>query len=138
VKALSLPAAFLALAVMTTGCGGPDRSALATQTVKAYWTDIAHMQLRQAYNMLTPGDQVARPFSSYTQDMMGFLSGVGGLQVRTGKPIVNSDVALVPVKLFSPKAPKPLPACQHLAWVNNHWLISDQNGGLSPPNTCRA
>lgn len=124
------------LAVLLSACG-QDRSTLARNTVQEYWTDIQHAKFNQAYNLLTPGNQAARPRQGYVQDMFGFLEGTGGLTVTVGAPVVNDDLAAVPVKLHSPKSPKPFPACQHLVWNNGKWLIADQNGGLTQQKDCR-
>jgi hypothetical protein len=117
-------------ALAVTACGSPDRAALARQTVQTYWSDIGHAKMQQAYNLLTPGNQAARPFDSYSQDMFGFLTSVASVYASVGSPAVKGDFATVPVTLHSPKF-APLHAYQHLFWQNNQWYISDQNGGLT-------
>lgn len=87
--------------------------------------------------MLTPGNQAARPKSNYAQDMFGFLESTGGLTVTVGSPVINGDLAAVPLKLHSPKQQAAFPACQHLVWNNGKWLIADQNGGLTQQKDCR-
>ena len=70
------------LLVGVSACGtGQDRAALAKQAVQTYWSDINHMKLSQAYNMLTPGTQATRPKSNYMQDMAQYLAATGGITV---------------------------------------------------------
>jgi hypothetical protein len=133
---LRFASAGLALVVLLAGCG-QNRSALASSTVSEYWADVQHAKFSKAWNLLTPGNQAARPKSTYVQDMFGFLENTGGLTVTVGQPVVSGDLAAVPVKLHSPKTPKPFPACQHLVWSNGKWLIADQNGGLTQQKDCR-
>jgi hypothetical protein len=110
---------------------GQDRSALAKQTVATYWSDIGQGKLRQAYAMMTSGNQAARPFKAYEQDMYGFITHVASLKATVGKPTINGDQAVLAVSLRSPLSSQPLHAYQHLYWENGKWRISDTNGGLS-------
>lgn len=126
-----------ALALVLSACGGPNRSTLAANTTQEYWTDIQHAKFGQAYALLTPGNQAARPKTNYVQDMFGFLENTGGLTVKVGTPVVNGDLAAVPLKLHSPKQAQDFAACQHLVWSSGKWLIADQNGGLTAQKDCR-
>jgi hypothetical protein len=125
-----------ALAFVLSACG-QNRSTLAASTVQEYWTDIQHAKFSQAYNLLTPGNQAARPKTDYAQDMFNFLENTGGLTVTVGSARVSGDLAAVPLKLHSPKQQAAFAACQHLVWNNGKWLIADQNGGLTVQKDCR-
>ncbi len=125
--------ALLALA----GCG-QDRSALARQTVKTYWNDIRHGKIKQAYHMLTTGEQQVNNLTDYGQSMFDFLKGTEGVTAVVGSPRIDGDCAKVPVTLKSPKAPNPkddLHAYQDLYWENGSWRISNENGGLTHATT---
>lgn len=135
-KRVHLATAGLALAVILSACG-QDRSSLASNTVSEYWGYIQHAKFSKAYDLLTPGNQAARPKSNYAQDMFGFLESTGGLKVTVGKPVLSGDLAAVPVKLHSPKTSQAFAACQHLVWNSGKWLIADQNGGLTQQKDCR-
>lgn len=125
----------LALGAIKVFALGPfsqqDRQALARQTIQAYWSDVQHGKVTQAYALLTSGNQASRPLSNYTQDMYGFLEGTGGVQIAVGKAEVNRNFAVVPVTLHSPKSTQNLHAYQHLFWEDGKWRITDPNGGLS-------
>jgi hypothetical protein len=119
------------LLVLVAGCGGPDRTSLAKQTVKDYWTDVNSAKMESAYALLTPGIQQTRPKSQFKQDMFAFLATVGAINPSVSKPTVNGDRAVVPVNLTFVKQQKTLQAYQHLFWYNGNWRISDENGGVS-------
>ena len=124
-------AAALSLTLLA-GCGdSPDRQALARQTVQKYWYNIGHGKLSAAYYMMTSGNRAERPLSDYRQDMFLFLTKMGNVVARTGKPSVDEEKASVPVTLTSPKTTEKLKAYQHLFWEDGHWRISDPLGGLS-------
>jgi hypothetical protein len=127
----------LAAAVLLAGCGGPDRTALAHQTVQTYWRDVGRMKLHNAYMMLTPGNRSALKETDYAQSIIGLLKQTQGLTATLGAAHVNGDSATVPVTLHSPLTRVPQPGCQHLFWTNNRWLISDDSGGLSPASECK-
>jgi hypothetical protein len=135
-KRLHVAIAGLALAVVLSACG-QDRSALAANTVSEYWGYVQHAKFSKAYNLLTPGNQAARPKTNYAQDMFSFLESTGGLTVTVGKPTLSGDLAAVPLKLHSPKTKQAFAACQHLVWNSGKWLIADQNGGLTQQKDCR-
>ena len=128
-----------ALATFTlAGCGrlelpgsGPDRSALASQTVQTYWNDIGQGKVNQAYDLMTSGNKKSQPREDYDSNMLSFLSQIAGVHVKTGKPSIDGDMATVPIRLYSPKSPVPLKAYQHLFWESGGWRISDAKGGLS-------
>ena len=128
---LALLALIPVVSILASGCGGPDRSALAKQRVVAYWTAIDHGKFASAYNMLSSGDRQSRDFGSYVSDMRGFLAQVAGLSVKTGKTTVSDDTAVVAVTLHSPLTSVPKHAYQHLYWNGNEWQITDLDGGLS-------
>ncbi|HEY8684075.1 MAG TPA: hypothetical protein VIO57_00555 [Chloroflexota bacterium] len=119
------------LIVLLAGCGGPDKAALAKQTVKDYWTDVNSAKMESAYALLTPGIQQTRPKGQFKQDMFAFLANVGAVTPTVSKPTVNGDRAVVPVFLTFVKQQKTLQAYQHLYWYNGNWRISDENGGVS-------
>lgn len=126
------------LIVLCAGCGqfdmpgsGPNRSALASETVKSYWNYIDHAKIQKAYNMMTSGNRAARRLSDYSQDIFNFLEGTGGITPEVGHAIVSDDRATVPITLVSPRTTAKLHAYQHLFWENGAWKISDQNGQLS-------
>lgn len=119
------------LIVLLAGCGGPDKAALAKQTVKDYWTDVNSAKMESAYALLTPGIQQTRPKGQFKQDMFAFLASVGAITPTVSKPTVNGDRAVVPVFLTFVKQQKTLQAYQHLYWYNGNWRISDENGGVS-------
>jgi hypothetical protein len=122
---------FPVLLLLLAGCGGPDRAALAQQTVKDYWTDVNSAKMANAYALLTPGIQQTRPKQQFTQDMFSFLATVGAITPTVAKPSVNGDHAVVPVFLTFVKQQKTLQAYQHLYWYNGNWRITDENGGVS-------
>lgn len=122
---------FPVLLVALAGCGGQDRSALAKQVVKEYWSDINSAKMGSAYALLTPGIQQTRPKQQFSQDMFGFLATVGAVTPTVSKPAVNGDHAVVPVFLTFVKQQKTLQAYQHLYWYNGNWRITDENGGVS-------
>jgi hypothetical protein len=134
-KRVQLASVGLALAVVLSACG-QNKSTLAANTVTEYWGDVQHAKFSKAYDLLTPGNQAARPKSNYAQDMFSFLESTGGLTVTVGTPIINGDLAAVPVKLHSPKTSQSFPACQHLVWNSGKWLIADQNGGVTQQKDC--
>lgn len=135
-KRVQLASVGLALAVVLSACG-QNKSTLAANTVTEYWGDVQHAKFSKAYDLLTPGNQAARPKASYAQDMFGFLESTGGLTVTVGTPIISGDLAAVPVKLHSPKTNQAFAACQHLVWNSGKWLIADQNGGVTQQKDCR-
>jgi hypothetical protein len=125
----------VALAFLLSGCistfgSGPDKQALARQTVQTYWHDINHGKIKQAYSLLTPGVRSGLPESQYYQNMLGLLTNAGSITVGVRNAAVNGDQGTVGVTLYSPKT-KPLKAWQHLFWQNGGWLISDNNALLS-------
>lgn len=130
----------LGVAASLAGCdrfgpfgSGQDRVALARTTVETYWYDIGHGKMTQAYDMMTTGNRRLQKRQVYVQNMFGFVTSMAGVSVKTSHPVVNGDLATVPVRLFSPKAPgSSLKAYQHLFWENGQWRISDDRGGLSP------
>ncbi|HEX6506650.1 MAG TPA: hypothetical protein VF221_03370 [Chloroflexota bacterium] len=130
-KALRYLAAPVFVMIFIAGCGGPDRTALAQQTVVNYWTDVNNAKMTEAYKLLTPGIQQTRPKGQFTQDMFGFLSSVGAIKPTVSKATVNGDKAVVPVYLYFVKQQKTLEAYQHLYWYNDGWRITDENGGVS-------
>ena len=85
------------LLVFLAGCGGPDRAALAKQTVKDYWTDVNAAKMESAYALLTPGIQQTRAKGQFKQDMFAFLATVGAINPSVSKPTVKGDRAVVPV-----------------------------------------
>lgn len=119
------------LVILIAGCGGPDRAALAQQTVKEYWTDVNSAKMENAYALLTPGIQQSRPKTQFKQDMFAFLATVGAITPAVSKATINGDHATVPVDLTFVKQQKTLQAYQHLYWYNGNWRISDENGGVS-------
>ncbi|HLJ67963.1 MAG TPA: hypothetical protein VKX16_11445 [Chloroflexota bacterium] len=128
---LLLPLVLL-LAAPLAGCGGPDRTSLATSVVQTYWSDIGHGKFSEAYNLLTSGTRATINESQYTQNLMGFLEHLSGVSAKVGTPQISSDNATVPVTLRSPLAPSsPFRGFQHLFWQDGGWKISDTNGGLS-------
>jgi hypothetical protein len=131
-----LATAGLGLAVILSACG-QNRSSLAANTVSEYWGDVQHAKFTKAYNLLTPGNQAARPKAGYVQDMFSFLESTGGLTVSVGTPVVNGDLAAVPLKLHSPKTSQSFAACQHLVWNSGKWLIAAPQGGLTQQTDCR-
>jgi len=121
----------LLLPVLLLSACGEDRGALATKTVKDYWYDIGHGRFDKSYALLTTGIQASQPPKSYQQNMYGFLTHMGGVSAKTGRPEVAGDRAVVSVSLSAPGNPAHLNAYQHLFWENSGWRISDENGGLS-------
>ena len=132
---------FLVLASITllaAGCGGPDRNALARQTVQTYWDDVRHAKFKDAYGKLTSGQQQVNSLGQYARNMFDFLKGTEGVTAIVGNPKVSGDCAKVPVTLKSPKAPNPkddLHAYQDLYWQNGGWRISNESGGLTHATT---
>lgn len=134
---LTLAAAVLVATI--AGCdrlgpfgGGPDRAALARKAVETYWYFIGHGQVNQAYDMMTSGNRRLQKRQDYDQNMFGFVTSMAGVSVKTSPASVNGDLATVPVRLYSPKAPgASLKAYQHLFWEDGQWHISDDHGGLS-------
>jgi hypothetical protein len=121
----------LVCALSVAGCGGPDRSALAKQAIVNYWSDVNHAKFPAAYALLTSGNRAVTTFSTYRQDMFGFLESVSGITVVPGTPQISDDRATVPIKFESPRAPGFARFWQHLFWENGGWRIADQNGGVS-------
>ena len=114
------------------GFGQQDRRVLARQTVQTYWGDIGHGKTRAAYALMTSGNQQARPFTQYSQDMYGFLTHMNSLSVTVSQVQVNGDQATARVALYSVLSPTPLRAWQHLFWENGPWRLIDANGGMAP------
>lgn len=126
----------LGLALLTTGCGGtgfasgPDRTALAKQTIKTYWADLVHGKFAAAYGLLTPGVRSGLQLKDYTQSMVGLLTRAATIQAHVKKATVSGNTATVKVKLTTPND-RPLIAYQHLFWQNGKWRVSDNNAFLS-------
>ena len=117
-----------------TGCGGPDRAALARKTVQTYWNDIKFGRVKQAYQILSSGQKQVMTLTQYGQNMFDFLKGTEGVTAVVGDAHVKGDCASVPVTLKASKAPDPkqdLHAYQDLFWENGSWRISNENGGLT-------
>jgi hypothetical protein len=116
------------------GCGGQNRGALAEKTVRSYWGDISQGRLKQAYAIISPGQQQANPLTQWGQNIFDFLHTTGGIRVTVGKAIVDGDNASVPVRVKFNEAPDPRndkSGYQHLFWLNGTWRIADESGELS-------
>jgi hypothetical protein len=131
VKHLWLLLLALPCVLSIAGCGGSDRSALAKTAIVNYWSDINRGKFNEAYRLLTSGNRGVTNFSTYRQDMFGFLESVSGITVVPGNPEISDDRATVPIKFESPRAPGYAKFWQHLFWENGGWRIADQNGGVS-------
>lgn len=124
------------------GCGDPDKAALARQTVQTYWSDINHGKLKNAWDMLTPGQQQANPLSQWGANIFDFLKQSNGIKVKVGTASVTSTsdgtFASVPVHVSFVAAPDPRndkSGYQHLYWQDGKWLISDESGTLTHRKT---
>jgi len=124
----------LALAALA-GCGGDDKTALARKTVQIYWQDINQGKWRQAYHMMTTGQQQATTISDYVKNWADFLTNsTGGVTAVVGQPRVDGSCAKVPITLKSPRTYSPkqyLHAYQDLYWQNGEWRISNELGALT-------
>lgn len=117
---------------MLSACGGENRADLARQTVKTYWNKIDHGKWKDAYYMLTPGEQATIPLDQYQKQWVEFLAKTAGVTAVVGTPYVKNDCANVPVTLKSPESFRnDLHARQDLFWNNGKWQISDENGALT-------
>ncbi len=113
-----------------TGCGGgADRAALAKQTVNTYWSDIGHLQIDKAYDLLSPGNQQTVTRLSFRQNMIGFLESLEGVSGKATNAQVIGDCALVALTLNAPAAQgSSLHTYQHLYWLGGGWRITEPNG----------
>lgn len=123
--------AALALVGRAMSTATQDRPRLAQKTVQTYWQDIGTGHVKDAYALLSPGVQAARKYQYFSQDMFGFLTQTAGVQAQVTKPQVNGDQGVVVVTLYAQKQNRRIRAYQHLFWQGDHWVITDQNGGLS-------
>jgi hypothetical protein len=132
VKALSLVLAVPLLALGLIGCGGPDRTALASKTVSDYWYDIGHLKINQAYALLSPGVQSGLPKNEFRQNLFGFLQNTNGISAKVYKADVVGDCSLVTLGLITPLDPAHAAKVQQrLYWVQGSWRITDSGGYVS-------
>jgi hypothetical protein len=126
------------LAIGLVACGGQDRSSLAKQTVQTYWTSIEKAKMKTAWNILSPGQQQANAYGTWSTNLLDFLKTTDGIVARVGEPVVSGNNASVPVTIRFNKAPNPSNdqhGYQHLYWDSGAWRITDDSGTLTKSKT---